>query len=96
MVSKAELGEVYWDLNALSQIKSSKEAVKEFEAYLFHLFLKEALPESSALFGSSFQGRVYRDMFTMELSREIAESDPLNLTTFVEEAISRYRSVGGE
>ncbi len=96
MIGKAEIGRLYWDLNSLSQIRSSREAVKEFEAYLFHTFLKEAFKDSSSLFGNSFQGKFFKDMFTMELSQEIADTDPLKLAGFFEEAIKRYKSIGGK
>jgi hypothetical protein len=95
VVEKAELGKAYWDLNALSQIKSSKEAVVEFEAYLLNTFLKEALkPMKGGLFGGSFQASLYRELFCMSVSKELSQNDPLNLNLLFEKALRAYGSLG--
>ncbi|WP_457678189.1 flagellar biosynthesis protein FlgJ [Thermovibrio sp.] len=98
MVSKAQIGEMYWDVNSISQIRDPKKAVKEFEAYLFHLFLKEAFNKETfpSLFGRDFQSAMYRDFFSMELSKLLSEKDPLNLEPLFEKALKAYRRVGGD
>ena len=91
MVSPAEVGRVYWDLNALKEVKSSREAVKEFEAYLINIFLKEAdFKVSGSLFGNDFQSSIYKELFRMELSEKIAQKDPLNLIPLFERALKSY------
>jgi len=92
MVEK--IGKTYWDVASLSQIKSDKEAIKEFEAYFVRIFLKEArksIPEG--LFNTSFSSKFYFDMLDMQLSEIFAQQDPLGFERFFEKALESYQKV---
>ena len=86
---------VYWDFSAVRQIKSEKEAAKEFSVYLFEVFLKEAFDsEVKGLFNTSFPSKMYRDMFVMELSELLGRQDAGGLGSFSEKALHSYRTYG--
>ncbi|MRJ01895.1 MAG: hypothetical protein GXO19_06595 [Epsilonproteobacteria bacterium] len=82
----------YWDLNGLSQIKDSSGTARAFEEELLHLYLKEVEKEfeESPLFGGGMAGKIYADLFAMELSRTVASTDSIGIRQVVEEAIRRY------
>ncbi len=97
MLPEVEMAKSYWDLTSVEQEKNLKSVSKEFEAYFFRLFLKEAeksVPEG--LFNSSFAAKFYMDMFSMQLSEVIAKKDPLHFDAFFEKALKAYQSYGKE
>jgi flagellar protein FlgJ len=97
VLPEVEMAKSYWDLTSIEQEKKLKDVAKEFEAYFFRVFLKEAektIPEG--LFNSSFAAKFYLDMFSMQLSEVIAQKDPLHFDSFFEKAIKAYQSYGKE
>ena len=97
MIPEVEIAKSYWDLNSIEQEKKLKDVAKEFEAYFFRIFLKEAeksIPKG--IFNSSFASKFYLDMFSMQLSETIAQKDPLNFNAFFEKAIKSYSLYGKE
>jgi len=94
-VFKVEAEHLYWDLTSISSIKSPKEAATEFEAYLFNLFLKEVESVPGSLFGSTYQFKLFKSLFNMEIAQKVAESEPLGLSTLIERALKAYGGVAG-
>jgi len=91
VITKAQAARVYWDLNSLREIKRTEDAVKEFEAYLLHLFLKEAEKATpKGLFNTSFQYSMYKDLLYMQIAQELAAKDPLNLEDAIGKAVEAY------
>ncbi len=91
---KVESYPVYWDITKIKEIKSKKEAVEEFEVYLFETFLKEAFNTNlNGLFEKGFSSKVYRDMFVQEIAEILGKNDPLKIAEAFEKAINRYTSV---
>jgi flagellar protein FlgJ len=91
-----KVGKAYWDIVSIQRIKKTEEAVKEFEAYLFRIFLKEArrsIPEG--LFGS-FSSKFYYDLFDMEVAEAVAQVDPLKFESLFEKAIASYSRLSKE
>ncbi len=91
---KIESYSVYWDIAKIKEIKSEKEAIKEFEVFLFETFLKEAFnSELKGLFEEGFSYRIYRDMFTQEIAEILGKNDTLHIAETFEKAINSYTSV---
>jgi len=85
--------EVYWELAQIREIKSKKEAVKQFEVYLVDQFLKEA--EKSMMGGlfspqESFPLRLYQDLFNMELSQKVGEELGKNIESLFSRVLKAY------
>jgi flagellar protein FlgJ len=83
----------YWDIQGLNTKKDIDEVVKEFEAIFVKMILKEfrkSIPEGG-LFGNTFAANIYWDMFDMQLSQTIAESNSLGLQEYIKNAISIYQ-----
>ena len=94
MVEK--IGKAYWDIVSLQQIKDSREAVKEFEAYLFRIFLKEARKSIPKGLFSSFSSMFYRDLLDMEIAEAVAQADPLTFADLFAKAIASYSQLSKE
>jgi flagellar protein FlgJ len=94
MVEK--VGKAYWDIASIQQIKEPKEAIKEFEAYLFRIFLKEARKSIPEGLFSSFSSKFYYDLLDMEVAEAIAQSDPLKFESLFERAIASYSQFSKE
>ena len=88
-----EKTEIYWDLNEIRKIKSSREAVREFEVYLVQQFLKEAkrsLPEGLFSPAGNFSTDLYYDLFYMEISQKVGEKLGKNIEPLFEKALKAY------
>ncbi len=83
--------ETFWDINAISQIKTAKGAARAFEEEFIHLFLKEVRKGfKSPLLGGSFTSKIYFDMFDMQLAKSISDSDSLGIKEYIEKAVESY------
>ncbi|BCD68396.1 rod-binding protein [Nitratiruptor sp. YY09-18] len=85
--------DTYWDLNALSQIKSKADAAKAFEEEFLHILLKEVrkgLEKDSTLFGHDFSAKMYWDMFDMQIAKAISDSDQLGIKEYIQNALNIY------
>ena len=88
----------YWDVQGLNTKKDLDEVAKEFEAMFVKMILKEfrkSLPEGG-LFGNTFSAKMYWDMFDMQLSETIAETNSLGLQDYIKNAISIYQKHSNE
>jgi len=98
MIDGVGKAEVYWDLAQIGEIKSGKEAVKQFEVYLVNQFLKEAeksMPEGIFSPKRDFSTRLYWDLFNMELSQKIGEEIGKNLEPLFSRVLKAYGREGG-
>ncbi|TCK03892.1 flagellar biosynthesis protein FlgJ [Phorcysia thermohydrogeniphila] len=94
MVEK--IGKAYWDIVSIQQIKEPKEAIKEFEAYLFRIFLKEARKSIPEGLFSSFSSKFYYDLLDMEMAEVASQTDPLKFEILFEKAIASYSQFSKE
>ena len=81
----------YWEVNRIEEIRSIGDISGEFEKIFLRFLLKEmekTVPEG--LFNSSFQSKMYLDLFGMQLVDSISSSGKLGLRSFFEEAIKSY------
>ncbi len=85
--------ETFWDINALSQIKTKNEAAAAFEAEFLHIFLKEVRKSmhQGGFLGKSFASKMYLDMFDMQLAKSLSQSDQIGLKEYISNAIETYR-----
>ncbi len=89
--------EVYWDLAQIEEIKSGKEAVRQFEVYLVNQFLKEAeksMPEGLFSPEGNFSTKLYWDLFNMELSQKIGEEIGKSLEPMFSRVLKAYGREG--
>ncbi len=97
MIGSVEKALTYWDLSGIEEIKSGKEAVKQFEVFLVEQFLKEAkksLPDGLFSPKEGFASRLYYDLFCMELSQKIGEELGANIEPLFERTLSAYGREG--
>ena len=81
----------YWDVKNLSNIKDLNRAAKAFEEEFVHIYLKEVRKSmQKGIFNSSFSSKFYWDMFDMQLSKTISDSDRLGIKEYFSEAIKAY------
>ncbi len=89
-VGKAE---VYWDLAQIKELREGKEVLRQFEVYLVNQFLKEAeksIPRGLFSSKESFSLRLYRDLFSMELSQKIGNEIGKSLDHLFERCLKAY------
>ncbi len=84
--------EAYWDLNALSQIKSPREAAKAFEEEFLRIYLKEARKsvKPQGFLGNSFASKIYLDMFDMQIAKALSDGGGLGIEEYIRNALESY------
>ncbi len=85
----------YWDMDALSKIDKSEEAIKAFETEFLHIFLKEVRKGlEGGIFSSSYASKFYWQMFDMQMAKALGESDAMGMQEFFSRAIEAYEKGG--
>ena len=82
----------YWDVKDISQLKEPEEIAKEFEAIFVRMIMKEFRKTlNNGLFSSSFQSKMYLDMFDMQIAEAVASSGQLGLKQYILDALQTYQ-----
>ena len=82
----------YWDIKDISQLHEPEEIAQEFEAIFVRMIMKEFRKSlNNGLFSSSFQSKMYLDMFDMQIAEVVASSGQLGLKQYILNALQTYQ-----